>query len=175
MIKRGSGLLVHISSLDSLFGIGDIGPAAFKFVNFLEKAKQRYWQILPLNPTNLISGNSPYSSASAFAANTLLISPRLMVEDGLLEEKELKAFDETSCDKVDYSAVFHAKTEIFAKAFERFKKNGKMRSLKLFAKRMLFGWMTLLILWFLNHFLNKSAGFNGRLKLEIVTSKPFRH
>ncbi|MBU1086022.1 MAG: 4-alpha-glucanotransferase [Candidatus Omnitrophica bacterium] len=121
MPKRGSGLLLHISCLNSKFGIGDIGPKAFEFINFLEKTKQSYWQILPLNPTNLISGNSPYSSASAFAANPLLISPKLMVEDGLIKEKDLAVFAGIVQDKVDYYAVSDAKSEIFAKAFEQFK------------------------------------------------------
>ena len=71
-LDRSSGLLLHISSLDSAGGIGDFGPAAFAFADFLAAAKQRLWQVLPLNPVGY--GSSPYSSISAFAGNPLLIS-----------------------------------------------------------------------------------------------------
>ncbi|MFH1062698.1 MAG: 4-alpha-glucanotransferase [Candidatus Omnitrophota bacterium] len=134
MIKRGSGLLLHISSLDSAFGIGDLGQGAFKFIDFLKKTNQSYWQILPLNPTDLISGNSPYSSASAFAVNSLLISPGLLVKDGLLEEKDLEIFKGIARDKVDYELVCQAKAEIFTKAFERFKTRGISKDFKTFCK-----------------------------------------
>jgi 4-alpha-glucanotransferase len=60
MQKRGSGILLHITSLPSPFGIGDFGPTSYEFVNFLEETNQIYWQVLPLNPTSLISGNSTY-------------------------------------------------------------------------------------------------------------------
>jgi len=120
MLKRGSGLLLHISSLKTSFGIGDIGPGAFSFIDFLEKTKQAYWQILPLNPTNLISGNSPYSSASAFAINYLLISPELLVNDGLIQEDDLKIFKGIDLNKVDYHAVTKVKSDLFEKAFEKF-------------------------------------------------------
>ena len=67
--QRGSGLLMHISSLPSLFGIGDLGPQAYQFVDLLAKNKQRFWQILPLNPTAQQHGNSPYHSFATFAGN----------------------------------------------------------------------------------------------------------
>ena len=73
MNTRGSGILLHITSLPSLYGIGDLGPSAYEFADFLAKTKQRYWQILPLNPIDPICGNSPYSSNSAFASNMYLI------------------------------------------------------------------------------------------------------
>ena len=125
MIKRGSGILIHISSLDSPFGIGDLGPKAYEFIDFLEKSKQDYWQVLPLNPTNLISCNSPYSSASAFAVNTLLISPELLVEDGLLSDADLKIFEGIDNHKVDYQAVSLAKEKILNKAFENLKNSSQ--------------------------------------------------
>ena len=71
-LERSSGLLLHISSLPSYGGIGDLGPAAFGFADFLAAAKQRLWQVLPLSPTGY--GNSPYAALSAFAGNPLLIS-----------------------------------------------------------------------------------------------------
>ena len=77
---RASGVLLHPTSLPGGFGIGDLGDEAYKFVDFLERAKQTYWQMLPLSPTGW--GDSPYSSFSAFAGNTLLVSPEKLVEDG---------------------------------------------------------------------------------------------
>lgn len=86
-LKRSSGILLHISSLPSPFGIGDLGPAAYKFVDFLKASGHRYWQILPLNPTNADLGFSPYSSHAAFAGNPLLISPELLENEGLIDLK----------------------------------------------------------------------------------------
>ena len=77
-LKRSSGILLHITSLPSPFGIGDLGPEAYEFVEFLETSGTKYWQILPLTPTDAGYKHSPYSSDSAFAGNTLLISPELL-------------------------------------------------------------------------------------------------
>src|SRR5687767_14735368 len=79
---RGSGILLHPTSLPGDFGIGDLGPEASRFVDFLVRSKQRYWQILPLGPTGW--GDSPYASFSAFAGNTLLVSPEKLFGDQLL-------------------------------------------------------------------------------------------
>jgi 4-alpha-glucanotransferase len=73
---RSSGLLLHITSLPSFGGIGDLGPAAYEFADFLAAGKQRLWQVLPLSPTGY--GNSPYAALSAFAGNPLLISLELL-------------------------------------------------------------------------------------------------
>ena len=81
-LERSSGLLLHISSLPSYGGIGDLGPAAYAFADFLVAAKQRLWQVLPLSPTGY--GNSPYAALSAFAGNPLLISLEKLVEAGWL-------------------------------------------------------------------------------------------
>ena len=89
---RASGILLHVTSLPSPFGIGDLGPGAYQLVDFLAGAHQRYWQILPLTPIDPAFGNSPYSSASAFAANTLLISPELLLKEGWLKEGDYKPF-----------------------------------------------------------------------------------
>ncbi len=86
MKNRGSGVLLHITSLPSPYGIGDLGPWAYRFADLLFQAKQKYWQVLPLNPTDPGSGNSPYSSSSAFAGNTLLISPELLLESGFISK-----------------------------------------------------------------------------------------
>src|ERR1700683_2990907 len=79
-LERASGLLLHITSLPSYGGIGDMGPAAYAFVDFLAAAKQLLWQVLPLSPTGY--GNSPYAALSAFAGNPLLISLEALVEAG---------------------------------------------------------------------------------------------
>ena len=91
MQRRASGVLMHITSLPSRFGIGDFGPGARRFARFLAQSSQSYWQILPLTPTSTYIGNSPYSSDSAFAVNPLLISPEQLVADGWLAAGEIEA------------------------------------------------------------------------------------
>jgi 4-alpha-glucanotransferase len=121
--RRGSGILLHITSLPSPYGIGDLGPGAYRFADFLTETKQSFWQILPLNPTCTVYGNSPYSSFSAFAGNPLLISPELMVEEGFLSNSDIirhrRAFPK---EKVNYKAVTKYKNKIFDIAYEKNKK-----------------------------------------------------
>src|ERR1041385_6705713 len=83
---RSSGVLLHVTSLPSTYGIGDVGPSAFSWINLLHYAGQRWWQSLPLGPTGY--GNSPYQPMSSFAGNFLLISPESLISDGLLAEKD---------------------------------------------------------------------------------------
>src|SRR3974390_1508020 len=99
---RASGVLLHITSLPSPYGIGDVGPAASAWVDRLHDACQTWWQALPLGPTGY--GNSPYQSLSSFAGNVLLISPDLLIEDGLLRpiDCEGHSFPATA---IDYDAV----------------------------------------------------------------------
>src|ERR1700744_3429260 len=85
--ERLSGVLLHVTSLPSYGGIGDFGPAAYAFVDFLAAAKQRLWQVLPLSPTGY--GRSPYSALSAFAGNPLLISLAQLVGDGWIAEERI--------------------------------------------------------------------------------------
>ena len=120
MKTRRSGVLMHITSLSSGYGIGDFGPKAYQFADFLSQAKQGYWQILPLNPTEHAYGNSPYHSISAFACNPLMISPDLLVEDGFLDRGEIKSIPDFLAQKVDYASVFSFKSYLFQCAFERF-------------------------------------------------------
>ncbi|MFD2247320.1 4-alpha-glucanotransferase [Pontibacter ruber] len=120
--KRSSGILLHITSLPSPFGIGDLGPEAYKFADRLAEAGQRYWQILPLNPTEVGYGNSPYSSHSAFAFNPLLISPELLVEDGLLEQEDLKLPHKFSDAKVEYEPVTIFKRGLWEKVFANYRR-----------------------------------------------------
>jgi len=117
MYKRGSGLLLHVSSLPSRYGVGDLGAEAYLFVDFLAAAGQTYWQILPLNPTGTYLGNSPYTSYSVFAGNALFISPDTLKEYGLLSQADLETAPEFSADRVDYKAVVNWKAKIFRRAF----------------------------------------------------------
>jgi 4-alpha-glucanotransferase len=120
-LDRSSGLLLHISSLDSAGGIGDLGPAAFAFADFLAAAKQRLWQVLPLNPVGY--GSSPYSSISAFAGNPLLISPEKLVEWGWLTADELAPYvtaTGTHPSRVDFEEVRAAKMPLLEQAATRF-------------------------------------------------------
>jgi 4-alpha-glucanotransferase len=119
LINRKSGVLCHISSLASPFGVGDLGPYAYEFVDFLHNAGQRLWQILPLNPTQSEFGDSPYSSISAFAGNTLFISPSVLAREGLLTEEDIKTPSVFSAGSVDHSQVRYYKNELFKKTFKR--------------------------------------------------------
>jgi 4-alpha-glucanotransferase len=120
MPKRRSGLLLHLTSLPSPFGIGDMGPRAYRFVDFLSDGKQTYWQILPLNPTDSIHNDSPYSSISAFAGNPLLISPERLVQDEWLLKSDLESPPPFQTDKVEYRAVHQYKERLWELAYARF-------------------------------------------------------
>ncbi len=122
MNTRRSGILLHLTSLPSQFGIGDLGPAAYRFADFLEQTRQSLWQILPLNPTSMVYGNSPYSSQSAFAGNPLLISPELLVQEGLLQSSELAEAPTFPAHEVDYAAVISFKTKLLERAHDNFKR-----------------------------------------------------
>lgn len=117
--KRAAGILLHPSSLPGEYGIGDLGKESYDFIDFLVETGQKLWQTLPLGPTGY--GNSPYACYSAFAGNTLLISPELLLEDGYLDKEDLKHLPDFSKDKVEYGKVIEFKNEIFKKAFQNFK------------------------------------------------------
>ncbi len=119
--RRVSGILLHITSLPSDYGIGDLGRAAFRFADFLTRTNQRLWQILPLGPVGF--GASPYSAESTFAGNPLLISPEPLVEYGLLTEADLKPLTDLPDDHVDYEHVETRKKAVLRKAFERYQSN----------------------------------------------------
>jgi 4-alpha-glucanotransferase len=120
--NRASGILLHPSSLPSRGGIGDLGPAAYDFIDFLVAAKQTLWQVLPLNPLGI--GNSPYSSTSAFAGNVLLISLERLADRGLLPASKVKSLpDGTS--SVDYDSVRKHKLPLLTEAASNFIQNAK--------------------------------------------------
>ncbi len=116
---RASGVLLHPTSLPSAYGVGDLGANAYKFVDFLQKAKQSYWQVLPLGPTGF--GDSPYQSFSAFAGNMNMIAPELLVEDGFLTSEEINHKPDFPVGKVDFGKLYDWKNELLALAFEKFK------------------------------------------------------
>ena len=127
--KRAAGILMHITSLPSKFGIGDMGPEASKFADFLSRTGQRYWQILPLNPTENGQAHSPYSSISSRAGNPLLISPVLLAEQNLLDAEDLHKYYLPSGDTVQYNKAEKVKTDLFEKAWQAFNE-GKASHLK---------------------------------------------
>lgn len=118
-LTRGAGVLLSISSLPSSYGIGTLGDAAFRFVDFLVDLKQNYWQVLPIGPTSY--GNSPYQSLSAFAGNPYLIDLDILVRQGLLTGEQIRSFcwgeNET---KIDYAILYQNRYQILKMAFEQF-------------------------------------------------------
>ena len=120
MTLRASGILLHLTSLPSEFGIGDLGPQAHRFVSFLHATRQHCWQILPLTPTESAHYHSPYHSISAYAGNPLLISPRLLVQRGWLTRTDLTPKPAFRVDRVDFAAVQKYKQRLFANAYARF-------------------------------------------------------
>jgi 4-alpha-glucanotransferase len=113
---RASGLLLHVTSLPSPYGIGDLGSAACSWIDCLHDAGQRWWQALPLGPTGY--GNSPYQALSSFAGNALLISPGSLVSDGLLRATDSPS--DFPADAVDYNSVIPFKQRLLEKAWANF-------------------------------------------------------
>ena len=115
---RAGGILLHPTSFPSPHGVGDLGPAAYDFINFLVRSKQSIWQILPLGPTGY--GDSPYQCFSAFAGNPLLISPEFLQRDGFLPSPLPLETPSFPADKVDFGWVIDWKARLFDLAFRRF-------------------------------------------------------
>src|SRR5215510_4736251 len=115
-MPRSSGILLHPTSLPSRGGIGDFGPEAYAFLDFVASARQGLWQILPLSPPGL--GNSPYSAISAFAGNPLLISLERLAERGWIGEDELRV--RSSSGPVDFDAVKAWKLPLLQRAAQNF-------------------------------------------------------
>ncbi len=118
---RASGILLHPTSLPGHFGIGDLGDAASRFVDFLAGSKQRYWQIMPLGPTSF--GDSPYQAISTFAGNPLLISLERLVEEHCLAPWDFDGAPDFPQHTVDYGPVINYKQRLLRLSFENFKAN----------------------------------------------------
>jgi 4-alpha-glucanotransferase len=118
MTTRTSGILLHPTSLPSRWGIGDLGAAAYQFVDYLAQAGQQLWQVMPLGPTGY--GDSPYQSFSSFAGNPLLISPELLLADGLLREADMTDRPSFPDTHVDYGWVIPYKQDLLRRSFARF-------------------------------------------------------
>src|SRR5579864_8711313 len=115
--QRSSGVLLHVSSMPSYGGIGDLGPAAYDFLGFLAEAKQHVWQVLPLCPTGY--GNSPYAGSSAFAGNPYLISLEVLAEWGWIENDRIASLAGTSA-YVDFDQVEQRKLPVLHEAAANF-------------------------------------------------------
>lgn len=124
MNKRGSGILLHLTSLPSPYGIGDLGPSAYSFVNFLNETAQTYWQILPLNPSDALRGYSPYSTKSSFACNRLLISPDSLVENGHIPRSSITSLIDNNPQAVSYNRSVDFKDTLLDIAFKNASKSG---------------------------------------------------
>jgi 4-alpha-glucanotransferase len=118
LFKRSSGILLHPTSLPGPYGIGDIGPEAFQWIDYLASAGCGLWQVLPLGPTGF--ADSPYQCFSSFAGNPYLISPDLLLKDGLLLPEDVDTQASFSAGRVDYGAVIPFKVNLLTKAFARF-------------------------------------------------------
>lgn len=117
-MKRSSGILMPMSSLPSQYGIGTMGQCAYDFIDFLKAAGQKYWQLLPMGPTSY--GDSPYSSFSTFAGNPYFIDLDMLIEDGLLEEKDLKGVNwGKDPERVDYGRIYQSRFKILRKAYRQ--------------------------------------------------------
>lgn len=118
---RASGILMHISSLPSKYGIGTLGKEAYNFVDFLADAKQTYWQILPICPTSY--GDSPYQSFSTHAGNPYFIDLEMLTEEGLLKKEDYADlyWGDDNVEKVDYSNMYFRRFDVLKKVYERFK------------------------------------------------------
>src|SRR5947209_4369043 len=119
---RAAGILLHPTSLPGKFGIGDLGPSAFEFCDRLAEAGQTYSQMLPVSPTGY--GDSPYSSFSAFAGSTHLISPERLVDDGLIDREFVDAMPDFPTDRVDYGWVVDWKGKMLRRAYGEFQNAG---------------------------------------------------
>jgi 4-alpha-glucanotransferase len=125
---RSSGILLHPTSLPGPFGVGELGDEAYRFVDFLKASGQSLWQVLPLGPTGY--GDSPYQCFSAFAGNTLLVSPEKLIDEGLLTREDLARAPSFPEEKVDFGSVIEFKNQLLETTFERFRQtaNSELRS-----------------------------------------------
>lgn len=130
--ERASGLLLHPTSFPGPYGIGDLGGAAYRFVDFLQQTGQTLWQILPLAPTGF--GDSPYAAFSAFAGNPLLISPDILLGQGLLTSEDLENLPAFSQLAVEYGPVIEWKMQLLARSYDLFEEKATADDRATFAK-----------------------------------------
>jgi 4-alpha-glucanotransferase len=123
--SRTSGVLLHVTSLPSPYGVGDLGPEAISFVDFLEQSQQSLWQMLPLNMTTADTGFSPYNCLSAFAGNPLLISPQGLYQQGWLDKMDTLQGVSGSATRVDYARAMARKRRLLQRAFVQFRQKGE--------------------------------------------------
>ena len=122
--SRKAGILLHITSLPGNYEVGDFGPEAYKFADFLKKAGQAYWQILPLNQLDSNMAYSPYSPLSAFAGNTMFINPEILIQQNLLKKNDYPG-SLVNSDKVKYSFAQQIKDQILERAYDEYTKSDK--------------------------------------------------
>ncbi len=120
MNKRTSGILLHITSLPGGYGIGDMGPAAYRFADFLVRGRQSHWQILPLNPPHSMTNITPYNCLSAFAGNLYLISPDKLVESGYLKKTDITGASNFDQGVLDYKMAGIYRRKLFDKVLAGF-------------------------------------------------------
>ena len=119
-IERSAGILLPISSLPSNYGIGTLGKEAYRFIDFLKDAGQKYWQILPIGPTSY--GDSPYQSFSSFAGNPYFIDLDVLIEEGLLKKEDVSGLTVSDPQFVDYEYIYNTRFDVLKKAYRRGKK-----------------------------------------------------
>jgi 4-alpha-glucanotransferase len=130
--KRASGVLLHITSLPGKYGNGDMGISAYRFVDFLQRSGQNYWQVLAVNPVFREGGYSPYKALSAFAGNTLLISPEMLYKEGFIEKKDLQDCPRFPKNKVNFDKARRYKFKILDKVFKKYKRIARRKSFQKF-------------------------------------------
>ena len=130
-IERSAGILMHISSLPSPFGIGTFGKTAYEFVDFVAQARHRYWQVLPLGPTTY--GDSPYQSYSAFAGNPYFVDLERLTDDGILDRNIYEDIDWGSGDYVDYEKVYNNRFTVLHEAYKNYRQKLSESRVKLAA------------------------------------------
>ncbi|MEI6291570.1 MAG: 4-alpha-glucanotransferase, partial [Chloroflexota bacterium] len=123
--SRSSGVLLHPTSLPGKYGNGDLGPSIYRFIDFLADSGCSLWQVLPLGPTGY--GDSPYQNFSAFAGNPYLVSPELLLIDGLLTDDDLRDMPSFDNERVDYGLIFSWKPGLLDRAFDRFTTTGSIQ------------------------------------------------
>lgn len=161
--ERQCGVLLHPTALPSRYGIGDFGKQAYDFINFLVKAKQKLWQVLPLNPIG--AGESPYQCLSAFAGNPLLISLDKLVAAGLLTAADIKNYPVCAANKIEFEKVRRAKDCLLRIAFTKFQLTEKPADYKNFIVKNAYWLNDYALFMALKHYFKGAAWYDWPRKL----------